>query len=175
MSQTDGHVEAYRLFSRLCERACKYLFSQQNSSSGFCNEVAVHFPRRVRYILKIIQLNFRIQKVNWLWWAITKLLTVNEHVIFFLRNWYWRPASHFMTASKVVELHAVFQRPNLFVMQKCLKINFVLEAYFMVYKLCQKYWIPITNKLNLLVWLITRQALTTYWSAKWLLNVFLAP
>jgi len=30
----------------------KQLYSQQNSPSGFCNDVALHFPRRVIYILK---------------------------------------------------------------------------------------------------------------------------
>jgi len=52
MRQTDGHDEANRLFSRLCERSCKQLFSQQNSPGGFCNEVAVHFPRGVTQMLK---------------------------------------------------------------------------------------------------------------------------
>jgi hypothetical protein len=55
-------------------------------------------------------MNFRIQKVNWRWRTITKLLAVNEQVICLLRNWYWRPASPFVTAGTVVELHSVFSK-----------------------------------------------------------------
>jgi hypothetical protein len=34
-------------------------------------------------------------------------------------------------------------------MQKCLKIHFVSKGYFVVYQRCQKYGIPITQKLKL--------------------------
>jgi hypothetical protein len=48
-----------------------------------------------------------------------------------------------------VGLHSVVQRQNVFDMQKCLKMHFVIQEYFVVYERSQKYGIPTTEKLNL--------------------------
>ena len=93
-------------------------------------------------------MNFRIQKVNWHWWAITKLLTVNEQVIFFLRNWYWRPASHFVTANKVVELYAVFQRPTV-CHAEMLENTFCFERIFCGLSALPEIWKTNNTKVKL--------------------------